>query len=262
MTEDRSAEERRVIVHPIRWRPFITDSTTIPEIGLTMSPLGWESVFSKSAEEFEQIQKNIDQLETKIYYPQKKDLFRAFDLCPLDKVRVVILGQDPYHSSDNGVPQANGLCFSTSRSCKLQPSLMNIYKELKREYPDFVIPDHGDLTNWAYQGVLLLNTCLTVSPSVAGSHKAIWNGFIGRVFEAIAQVNPDCIFLLWGAKAQWWEKKIGQKSVKLMASHPSPFSAHKESRDSVAFLGCNHFRMVNEELERRGEKKIDWSRLD
>ncbi len=260
------------ILHVIRWRPFITESTTIPEIGLTMAPFGWEHIFSKCSEEFVQIQKNIEEFNAGgsqgtsssggVYYPQKKDLFRAFDLCPLNRVKVVILGQDPYHSSENGLPQANGLCFSTSRGCKLQPSLQNIFKELKREYPEFVIPDHGDLTNWAYQSVLLLNTCLTVSPSLAGSHKSIWNGFIARVFEAIASVNPTCIFLLWGGKAQFWDKKIGQKSIKLLASHPSPYSVHKESRDSVSFNGCNHFRQVNEHLEKMGSEKIDWLKLD
>ncbi|AYV86013.1 MAG: Uracil-DNA glycosylase [Solivirus sp.] len=265
-------EKSDVIFVPIRSRLTITEKTTIQEIGLNMAPLGWESVFAKCSDEFQQIQINIDSLAASgalsqglsgnVYYPQKKDLFRAFDLCPLNKVRVVILGQDPYHASENGVPQANGLSFSTNRGCRIQPSLMNIFKELKSEYPNFEIPNHGDLTNWALFGILMLNACLTVSPSLAGSHKSIWNGFIGRVLEAISAVNPTCIFLLWGAKAQFWVKKIGQKSIKLLASHPSPFSAHKGNRDSAAFLGCNCFKLANEELKKIGSPEIDWCKLD
>lgn len=247
----------------VTYRNTVTDDTSIPEIGLKLPPVYWQEVFLKCEDEFVQIQKNIYQLDTQIYYPLKQNLFKAFDLTPLSSVKVVILGQDPYHTmGENGSPQANGLSFSTSRGCKIQPSLANVFKELKQEYPNFVIPNHGDLTNWAYQGVLLLNSCLTVSPSLPGSHKAIWNGFIGRILEAISAANPNCIYLLWGAKAQFWVKRIGQKSIKLLASHPSPFSANKSSKDSPAFIGCNHFRMANEYLVKMGQQPIDWCNLD
>lgn len=219
-------------------------------------PSGWIDVFNNARPELELLNQILTQLGE--YFPSPADLFKAFELCPLENVRVVILGQDPYHSTHDGFPQANGLAFSTNHGCPIQPSLSNIYKELKKEYPDFKIPTHGDLSAWAIQGVLLLNTCLTVKPHQAKSHKEIWNGFIAKILDSIGHVNPVCIYLLWGAQAQNKQYLIGERSITLNASHPSPFSAYKASRDSPAFMGCGHFRKVNEFLEKQGKPPINW----
>ena len=190
------------------------------------------------------------------------NVFKAFDLCPLNKVCVVILGQDPYHSVENGTPQATGLAFSTNKGCAKQPSVSNIHKELKLEYPNFVPPHHGDLTNWATQGVLLVNSCLTVKPHAAKSHKDIWNGFMTRVFTAVNETNPECVYLLWGGVAIGKSSDLGERSIKLVATHPSSYSATTASREAPAFIGCGHFRTTNEYLVSQGRSPIDWINLD
>jgi uracil-DNA glycosylase len=238
---------------------------SVLQISEECPPPGWVSVFQKSKSELRLVSTILSQLGT--YFPLNKNIFRAFDLTPLQDVKVVILGQDPYHSTENGLPQANGLSFSTNRGCSIQPALRNIFQELAREYPQdepghkrFVPPSHGDLTKWADQGVLMLNTCLTVMPHQAGSHKEIWNGFITRVIEAINETNPQCIYLLWGKKAiDFSSHRLGQGAIKLYASHPSPFSAHKATKDVPAFIGCNHFRLANEYLVKQGKNPIDWT---
>lgn len=233
---------------------------TVEQIAEEEPPLGWVEMFRAARSELRLVSNILNQLGP--FFPLKKDLFKAFDLCPLVDIKVIILGQDPYHSVENGCPQANGLCFSTNRGCPIQPSLANIYKELQLEYPGFQPPHHGDLSNWASQGVLLLNTCLTVKPHQANSHKEIWNGFITRVFAAISEVNSECIYLLWGRNAQNMATQLGERNIKLTASHPSPFSANKATRDAPAFIGCGHFRTVNEFLVKQGKTPIDWISLD
>src|SRR5699024_7733607 len=123
----------------------------------------------------------------------------------------------------------------------------------------FKSPTHGDLSKWARQGVLLLNTCLTVAPHQPGSHQEIWNGMLRRVLTAADRVNPQCIYLLWGRRAQDIADMLSQQSIKLMASHPSPMGAYRASKDIPAFIGCGHFRKVNEYLESRGSQPIDWT---
>lgn len=233
---------------------------TVEQIATECPPPAWIVTFNNAKAEIKLVSGILNQIEP--WFPLKKNLFRAFDLCPLVDVKVVILGQDPYHSVDNGRPQANGLAFSTDKCHPIQPSLKNIYTELSREYPsEFIPPNHGDLSKWAGQGVLLLNTCLTVTPHQAGSHKEIWNGFVTRVIDSINETNPECIFMLWGKKAIDFSQRLGQRTIKLYASHPSPFSAHKASKDAPAFIGCNHFRMANEYLVAKGKTPIDW-RID
>ena len=124
--------------------------------------------------------------------------------------------------------------------------------------PVFRRPHHGDLGSWARQGVLLLNSCLTVKPHEAGSHKQIWNGVVTRIFETLNEVNPECIFLLLGRKAQDFATRLGSRTIRLTASHPSPFSAQKSSRDAPAFIGCGHFKAANEILVKQGKTPIDW----
>lgn len=229
---------------------------TVEQIATECPSPGWINTFEKAKAEIKLVSSILVQIEP--WFPLKKNLFRAFDLCPLVDVKVVILGQDPYHSVDNGRPQANGLAFSTDMNHPIQPSLKNIYSELRREYSNFAPPNHGDLSKWASQGVLLLNTCLTVKPHEAGSHKEIWNGFITRIIDSINETNPECIFMLWGKKAIDFSQRLGQRSIKLYASHPSPFSAHKSSKDAPAFIGCNHFSIANEYLVKQGKSPIDW----
>lgn len=183
-------------------------------------------------------------------YPRGREWFRALDLTPLDKVRVVILGQDPYH----GPGQAHGLCFSVKPGVRPPPSLVNIYKELQS---DLGIPraNHGFLEHWAQQGVLLLNSVLTVEMAKAASHqKKGWERFTDAVIRLVNAKDQPVVFMLWGAYAQ---KKAAfvdaEKHLVLKAAHPSPLSAHN------GFLGCRHFSQCNTFLESKGLAPIDWA---
>jgi len=167
-----------------------------------------------------------------MYFPLKANLFKAFELTLLEKVKVVLIGQDPYHDLIANHPRAIGVSFGVSRQANIPPSLRNIYKELQRSVPGFT---HGDLTYWAQQCVLLLNMCLTVRPHQPESHGDIWLGFINKVINVICQQNPKCVFMLLGRKAQKIEKMLGERALVLKTSHPSSFSANK------GFIGSNIF---------------------
>ncbi len=186
----------------------------------------------------------------KVIYPPAKDVFNAFRFTEFGDVKVVILGQDPYH----GPNQAHGLCFSVLPGVKTPPSLVNMYKELAQDIPGFEIPNHGYLKSWAEQGVLLLNTVLTVEQGQAHSHaKTGWETFTDRVIEAINQHNENVIFLLWGSHAQKKGRVIdSQKHHVLMAPHPSPLSAHR------GFFGSQHFSKTNQILSKLGKAPINW----
>ncbi len=186
----------------------------------------------------------------KTIYPPGSLIFNAFNSTPFADVRVVILGQDPYH----GAGQAHGLCFSVQQGIKPPPSLVNIYKELKNSIPNFQIPTHGCLQNWTMQGVFLLNAILTVEANQPASHqKKGWENFTDAVIQTISKEKTGIIFLLWGNFAQQKAALIDtEKHIILKAPHPSPFSAHS------GFFGCNHFAQVNEILRARGEKPIQW----
>ena len=188
--------------------------------------------------------------EGRTLYPANKNIFNAFEHTPFDQVKVVILGQDPYH----GPNQAHGLSFSVQKGVQFPPSLQNIFKELMAEFKDFKYPSHGDLTQWADQGVLLLNATLTVEAHKAGSHqKQGWETFTDKVIETLSKKGSGIIFLLWGKYAQAKADLIDKnKHHVLMSAHPSPFSAHS------GFFGNDHFKKVNEILEREGKKVIDW----
>jgi len=182
-------------------------------------------------------------------FPQGAEYFRALDLTPLDAVKVVILGQDPYH----GEGQAHGLCFSVRPGVRVPPSLVNIYKEIES---DLGIPParHGFLERWARQGVLLLNSVLTVEMGRAASHQGQgWERFTDAVIRTVNESDKPVVFMLWGAYAQ---KKAAfvdqQKHLVLRAPHPSPLSAH------AGFLGCRHFSKANAFLESNGREPIDW----
>jgi len=186
----------------------------------------------------------------KLIYPPAADVFNAFKFTEFEQVKVVILGQDPYH----GPNQAHGLCFSVQPGVAIPPSLVNIFKELARDIPGFEIPKHGYLRSWAEQGVLLLNTVLTVEAGKAHSHAALgWETFTDRVIEALNRERHGLVFLLWGAHAQKKGRIIDrERHHVLVAPHPSPLSAHR------GFMGCGHFSRTNQLLAQEGLAPIDW----
>lgn len=182
-------------------------------------------------------------------YPPPKDMFRAFNLCPFDMVKVVILGQDPYH----GKGQANGLAFAVHTGVPIPPSLKNICKEIESDVKVVPLTD-GDLSRWAQQGVLLLNATLTVQAGNAGSHqKKGWEEFTDKVVRELSVQKEGLVFMLWGNYAREKGKIVDRtKHLVLEAPHPSPFSAH------TGFLGCRHFSKANAYLKQRGLTEIDW----
>lgn len=186
----------------------------------------------------------------KIIYPPGPQIFAALDTTPFDRVKVVILGQDPYH----GAGQAHGLCFSVAPGVAVPPSLLNIFKEISRDL-GLPRPTHGCLTSWAEQGVLLLNNALTVENGIAGSHKDKgWETLTDACISALNDEREGLVFLLWGSHAQAKGRLIdSRRHLVLKAPHPSPLSAHR------GFLGCGHFSRTNRYLEENGRSPIDWS---
>ncbi|MGO1870581.1 uracil-DNA glycosylase [Halomonas sp.] len=185
----------------------------------------------------------------KVIYPHSTQWFRAFELTPLSEVKVVILGQDPYH----GPHQAHGLCFSVQAGIPVPPSLVNIYKELATDV-GFTPVRHGHLEAWARQGVLLLNTSLTVEQGNAASHRGKgWEPFTDRAIETVSQHSPPCVFLLWGGHARQKIALIDQsRHLILEAPHPSPLSAYR------GFFGTRHFSQANQFLQAQGRAPIEW----
>jgi len=222
----------------------------------TIDPIieeGWKSVlmdqfqspYFRTLKEF-----LVEEKKTYTLYPPGKLIFNAFQRTPFDRVKVVILGQDPYH----GKGQAHGLCFSVPQGIPKPPSLVNIFKELQSDL-GIPIPEHGNLEKWADQGVLLINATLTVRDSQAGSHqKHGWETFTNRVIEVVSQEKSGVIFLLWGRFAQAKESLIdSSKHLILKSAHPSPLSAYN------GFFECRHFSKTNEYLEKQGKTGIDWT---
>ena len=185
----------------------------------------------------------------KTIYPAGANIFAALNATPFDEVKVVILGQDPYH----GPNQAHGLCFSVMPGVPPPPSLENIFAEIQRDL-GIARPDHGCLISWARQGVLLLNAVLTVEQGLAGSHQGKgWEGFTDACVDALNRGREGLVFMLWGSYAQAKGKLIDrQRHLVLKAPHPSPLSAYR------GFMGSGHFSRVNEYLEKHGQKPIDW----
>jgi uracil-DNA glycosylase len=187
--------------------------------------------------------------KTKKIFPPGSLIFNAFDLCPYDKVKVVIIGQDPYH----GPGQANGLCFSVNEGVDFPPSLVNIYKEIENEFAK-PMPKSGDLSSWAKQGVLLLNAILTVQAHLAGSHQGKgWETFTDAVIRILAEKKEHLVFLLWGSYAQQKGLYIDtNKHLVLKSPHPSPLSAYR------GFIGNRHFQLANQYLKEHGMSEIEW----
>ena len=186
----------------------------------------------------------------KTIYPPKDQIFNAFDLSSFENTKVIILGQDPYHNEG----QAHGLSFSVPKGVSIPPSLRNIYQELLSDL-DITPSQSGNLTHWASQGVLLLNSVLTVEKNSPGSHaKSGWVDFTDTVIDILNEKKQNLVFLLWGAYAQKKAELIDQnKHLVLTAAHPSPFSAHK------GFFGCKHFSQTNDYLKMHNQQTIDWT---
>ncbi len=182
-------------------------------------------------------------------YPIGNDIFNALNSTPISKVKVVIIGQDPYH----GPNQAHGLCFSVQKGVPIPPSLRNIYKELNQD-TGFNIPNHGNLQSWANQGVLLLNSVLTVNQSQAGSHQGQgWEKFTDRIITELNKQHQNIVYMLWGAYAQKKGANIdANKNLILKSVHPSPLSAYR------GFLGCQHFSQCNSYLKNNNKSEINW----
>lgn len=207
-----------------------------------------ENEFNKS---YFQSLANFVKNEYKEYtiYPPGKEIFNAFEHCDFDSVKVVIIGQDPYH----GPGQANGLCFSVRDGIRKPPSLLNIFKEIRNDLGK-EIPESGNLERWADQGVLLLNATLTVRANTAGSHQNKgWEDFTDAVIKKLSDEKEGLVFLLWGAYAQKKGAVIDEsKHYVLKSAHPSPFAADR------GFFGCKHFSKTNEYLKKTGKSEIDW----
>lgn len=190
-----------------------------------------------------------EEYSTRQIFPPSDEIFTAFELTPLSEVKVVIIGQDPYH----GDGQAHGLCFSVKPDVEIPPSLVNIYKELNSDLGCY-IPNHGYLTKWAKQGVLLLNTVLTVRAHQANSHRGIgWEEFTDAAIRILNEQNRPIVYLLWGKPAQMKKSMLNNpKHLILEAPHPSPLSAYR------GFFGCQHFSKTNEFLVKNGLEPVDW----
>ena len=209
-----------------------------------------QDYYQKLSQEIEQQRANGD-----VILPNETDVFSAFSTVDLPEVKVVILGQDPYHGlGANGESQAHGLAFSVRKGIKTPPSLVNIYKELTQDIAGFKTPQHGYLMEWAEQGVLLLNTVLTVKQAQAHSHAKLgWETFTDKIITELNERNQGCVFLLWGSHAQKKGKNINQqKHLVLNGPHPSPLSAYR------GFFGCQHFSKANQWLVAQNKSAINW----
>lgn len=213
----------------------------------------WKKHLKDEFEEpyFEQLTAFVkEEYKEGVVYPTPKNIFRTFELCPFDKVKVVILGQDPYH----GPKQAIGLSFAVNPDVALPPSLRNIFKEIENDLGKPLVHTDGDLSRWAEQGVLLLNATLTVRARLAGSHQGKgWEQFTDAVIKKLSEEREHLVFILWGNYARSKGAHIDrEKHLVIESAHPSPFSAHN------GFFGSKPFSKTNEYLEKHGEKPIDW----
>lgn len=229
-------------------KPNIDNTWTIYDIVKKWTPIGWDELFNSSLDILEdlsdKLEKRTKERKTRIV-PDKTNIFKAFELTPLDSIRVVIIGQDPYYTLyNNNECVAIGSSFSTAKEKPIQPSLRNIYEEIKRTDINFITPKHGNLENWQKQGVFLLNISLTTEMNEANAHSKydIWMGFIKNVLDKINENNPKCIYLLWGKEAQKIETHLKGTNIILKSGHPSPLSIKY-------FKNNGHFQRVNELLD-------------
>ncbi|MCL2328564.1 MAG: uracil-DNA glycosylase [Bacteroidetes bacterium] len=213
----------------------------------------WKEVLQSEFDKpyFEQLTRFVrEEYSTQTIFPPAKLIFNAFNLCPFNWTKVVIIGQDPYH----GYGQAHGLCFSVNDGVQFPPSLINIFKEIEGDL-HIPFPKSGNLERWAQQGVLLLNATLTVRPGLAGSHQGKgWEEFTDSVIQKLSDGRKGLVFMLWGSYAQRKGAVIDTaKHLVLKAVHPSPLSANRGG-----FFGCKHFSKANEYLQRQGKTPVEW----
>lgn len=234
----------------------IGEDWSILRIARERPPPGWKEVFAEADDELCHISQVLEEQEARKgqILPQKKDIFRAFYMTPLEKARVILVGQDPYPQTlPNGLPRATGMSFSLRPYDTITVSLRNIYKELANQFPEFQKPTHGDLSYWASQGVLLLNMSLSLFPSMSNSHRGLWQGFQSIVISHIhKKFDKTVVYILWGREAQVMKDLIPKKATFLESPHPA-------SRNPKApFFGHSHFRKANWYLHEKGYEIIDW----
>lgn len=238
----------------------ISDDWTIEKLVVERYPLKWLECFRRSGPELMEVSKRLEAFEKKDgvdkTVPHRRNIFECFYQLEPEKVKVVIIGQDPYPGiSPDGDFQATGLSFSLRKVDKVTSSLKNVYKELMRTYEGsefpFISPAHGDLSSWISQGVLLLNRSLTTELKKPNAHKGLWIRFINKVLNYLLELHPNLIILTWG-KAPEINDIVGERGVHLEAGHPSGMNTRNP------FVGCDHFKLVNDILTKRKESVIDW----
>lgn len=253
-SKQKEQEYDELPTDPEYWKPL-----TIQQI-LERHPLpGWKKVEHAARGDIRRISNKLieDEEENGPFFPRKEHIFAALRALRPEEVVLLIVGQDPYHNrKGDGKPAANGHAFATWPGAKLQPSLVNIFKEVKNCYPEFDIPKSGDLTGWVEQGILLLNTSLTVRPGVPDSHKENWMGFTSKVIKHLVELHgKKLVVFLWGGKAKKLVGDLVASATVFETSHPSPFSVDR------GFNGCQHFKLANEYFKKNKMREIDWTNV-
>lgn len=253
---------RKICVKNIANIGPIDNSWSIEQIVQYHTPKGWESVFEDASSDLINISRIISEKEKHVerIVPDKKDIFKAFNLIQPKDIKCVIFGMDPYQNlySDNK-PVATGLAFSIEKGRKMQPSISNIFKELYSSIESFIIPSHGDLSAWCKQGVLLLNISLTTDVGVSGAHSKyhVWTPFMIKVFAEIGRINPNCVYLLLGKDAQKIKSELKGNPICIETSHPSGFSANRGFLGSGVFVEVNNKIMNPPEVPKNKKKLVE-----
>jgi|TARA_B100001113_G_scaffold313853_1_gene279120 uracil-DNA glycosylase len=253
--KDDEAEKENIKMTATKSPEISSSAPPKGELEMLFSEKTWLEIFAENEFQksyFKQLSAFLaNEFKTQRVFPPKEHIFRCFNTLPIDKVKVVIIGQDPYHDTN----QAMGLCFSVNKGIKIPSSLLNMYKELKSDL-NCRIPTHGDLSKWQSQGIMMLNTSLTVRAHNANSHsKKGWEQFTDKAIEKLAKARKNIVFLLWGKNAQEKEKLIkrsGNEHLVLKSAHPSGLSAHR------GFFGNKHFSQTNAYLKKNSIEPIDW----
>lgn len=223
---------------------------------LTLMPLSWRTLFDNYENELRDVAMVLKELAKKgeVICPQPWNIFRSISLTPWYDVKIVIVGQDPYYQVENGIPAATGCCFECRKGDMVRRSLENIFIVLAKTVKGFQLPEHGELTKWATQGVLLMNATLTTRKDVPNAHEKIWQFFPMRLLQHLSKVRKNVVYMLWGNNAKSYGKYI-QKSTNLILEASHPVAQGKAN----TFLSCNHFNEANKYLVENGQTPIDWT---
>lgn len=223
---------------------------------LKLMPLSWRELFDNYQNELKDVANVLKDLaaQGQVICPQPCFIFKSLSLTPWFDVKVVMIGQDPYYQVENGIPAATGCCFECRKGDVVRKSLENIFLVMKKTIPGFKMPENGDLTKWAVQGVLLLNATLTTRENVPNAHEKIWQFFPMRLLQYLSKKKKNVVYMLWGKNAKAYEKYI-QKNTNMILEASHPVAQGK----SNTFLHCNHFNEANEFLVKTGQSPIDWS---